>query len=776
VERFNRFSKILAVCSLSASALLLGACSSNDNDNNTSTPPESTVSVSGDVAKGIVIGGIVNVHPIVDGAIDTDTVLGNGITNSSGRYEDIELSNYDGGPVAVVISAADDSSTMMKCDISAGCGDGVAFGDDFVLDELEINAVLPEVTEDTVSVAVTPLSSVAAELALSNFAQGGETSIAEAIANANTSVADRFGLTGDVTQMTVVDITNPEAVAAADQSAMQFNLYNTAIIESIINDNVAISIAAAIQAFATQYVDSGGLADTEIDGAAGITLEDILGFASAVITQVEAVATQAGVEVSLNTLQTIIETREMIASNGSTEPSEGTPSDGTGTGTGGDAEALVTVKAAVSGMRDLANGIDITDTDGFTERLELAESVTGEDTVYALEAISVAAEAIGRAIEYVDSTDADATSYMDGDITVAIAEGVYTVDQVIPVESSDNMMHEVAVDMEATDAGSEFTTTETVDGSMTTETTSAMIDMSVMGTATIAEAVELEIESGSIDLTMMATEVDDSEASMEQEGSQVQGEQYDGDLDVSELAFDFDVMITELIADNPVSFSGDLGFMVDEIVAEQTDFFGSNLSGESDSSVIEEFEESLTAGEATISLSGEFSDLAGESFIASFQISADAEGMEFSCSETESISETSGEMESVELCFEETETSYVDISFGFGFTLDVDGIDTDVAVLLSGERTGLEMADVSVTVDYQDDEFMVSYSETGDEDALETVTIENQDGVVVMLSETADEETEATGTISLDGETYGLLEDRDGVLIFTYTDGTFESI
>lgn len=781
MEGLNRFSKkkIFVACSLSMSAMLLGACGGGGGGGGSSDDPTTTVTISGDAAKGIVIGGVVNVHPIVSGSIDESTVLGSGVTNDSGRYENLELTNYDGGPIAVVISAANDSSTSMVCDIAAGCGDGVNFGDTFVLNELELNAVLPEVDDTSPDIAVTPLSSVASELALNNFSMGSETDILEAIANANTSVADRFGLAGDVTQFSVVDVTDPDEVASADQFTLQYNLYNAAIVEAVLGDDNTASIADAVQAFANQYVDNGGVADTEMDGAAGITLEDILGFASDVVDSIETVAMDAGVDVSLNTLQTLIETQEMIAADGSTDPTEGDSSDN------GDNSDLEIVQDTVGDLRDLVNGVDLTDTEVFIDRLELAEAVAGDDAIYALEALSVAAEAIGRAVEFVELVDEQAVEFADGNINVVISEGVYTVEDMIPVETSSGMTVDVDVELIATDAGSTITemVSEEVadDGSsvnvVTVEETNADVDFSVTGSATITDRIEVEVESGDIAIVLVATDTDNGLISSEQDGMDVFGDEFISELEATDVALDLNVIISELTADNPVSFDGNLTFVADEIASEETDFFGSGLFGETGSALINEFEESLTAGEVTFGLSGEFTDQAGESLTASLQISADARGVEFNCVETETTSVTTGEFMVMEECFDETADNFVEISFGLGFSLDIDGIDNDVAVIVSGERTDIEAADVTASVSYLENQFVVSYSEPTEEDALRSVMIQNQDGVTITLSETADPETDIAGSISLDGTVFAIIEEQDnGLVLINYTDGTFESL
>ena len=60
------------------------------------------------------------------------------------------------------------------------------------------------------------------------------------------------------------------------------------------------------------------------------------------------------------------------------------------------------------------------------------------------------------------------------------------------------------------------------------------------------------------------------------------------------------------------------------------------------------------------------------------------------------------------------------------------------------------------------------------DDLSEPVTITNQDGVMMVISE--DLNSEATGQVTLDGTVHGTITENNGVVIVTYTDNTFVSI
>lgn len=59
-------------------------------------------------------------------------------------------------------------------------------------------------------------------------------------------------------------------------------------------------------------------------------------------------------------------------------------------------------------------------------------------------------------------------------------------------------------------------------------------------------------------------------------------------------------------------------------------------------------------------------------------------------------------------------------------------------------------------------------------DLSQPVTITNQDGVVMIISENTD--GLATGSVMLDGEQFGAISEENGIVLVTYTDDTFVSI
>jgi len=69
---------------------------------------------------------------------------------------------------------------------------------------------------------------------------------------------------------------------------------------------------------------------------------------------------------------------------------------------------------------------------------------------------------------------------------------------------------------------------------------------------------------------------------------------------------------------------------------------------------------------------------------------------------------------------------------------------------------------------------LLDFSEDRSGAGFDGATISNQDGAVFSVSISDDEEI--SGTITNNGIEVGTIEDSDGVVIFRFTDGTFESL
>ncbi|MBX2858370.1 MAG: hypothetical protein KTR17_06885, partial [Cellvibrionaceae bacterium] len=344
------FIKRLSILFTSAVAVLvLSACDNGDGAGRypggvepTATPdpgvtpapsPEpNSVSMSGVAAKGLILGGVVNVYPIVDGRVGSEALAASVVTEDDGSYS-LTIADYDGGPVVVRVTA--DQDTQMICDLSSGCGNGSSFGDTIALSDsdFKLDAIIPGAEGGTFeSVNVSVLTNTAATTALNELAEAQDVSqvnLANLIADANSRVANRFGLLGDLYSIPLIDVTNPANLVGVDSRIIEFAFINTAVVQAILQGNGDFSIAQAANQFVAQYAANGGLADREATDTTAVSLAEILAEVSRILEVVQtAIENDPSVAVDLSQLAVSIRNDRELAEMGSTEPSNGLPSDG----------------------------------------------------------------------------------------------------------------------------------------------------------------------------------------------------------------------------------------------------------------------------------------------------------------------------------------------------------------------------------------------------------------------------------------------------------------
>ena len=311
------------------------SCGSSSDDDDDDDDVNTALTVSGTAAKGLISGGVVSIHPIIDGVL-SNTPIASSTTDANGDYS-ATINNYDGNPFIVRVTTT--ATTTMRCDLPEGCGDGSAFGDDVTLNDSSFNldAVVPPIptTQTNTSVNLSVLTTTASEVALNTLNSSPSTDISTLINNANTAVANRFGLTGNVTQLPVVDLTNPASLVGVAQDVIQYNLLSVGVVETQLSGNNASTIAQALSNFATQFSTQGGIADTETAASSNVTLTEILSAANQVADSVRnAISNAGGSTENLEQLQSTLNQAQQQAQNGSTTPTGGTPDTGTGSSGG----------------------------------------------------------------------------------------------------------------------------------------------------------------------------------------------------------------------------------------------------------------------------------------------------------------------------------------------------------------------------------------------------------------------------------------------------------
>ena len=730
-------------------AIHMQGCGCDDDKKYYPPPQDQSYTVTGTAGKGILRGFNVEAYHFTDSGILDPTPISTTITSAIGRYSLSIPDIYINLPLVLRVTPRPTDS-FMTCDLSTGCGVGVNFGQPYEITDssFTLETVVPSASDNS-EANITLLTTLAAQLAQQAIESGASREdIQDAINAANSSVANRFGLAGDLTTMPVIDLTDPAAVTAAmdagNSNLVQYAALNSAIVQAARLDDNLLSFVGALNSFITYFADEGVAGNTT--DAAETSLADILSAARAVLMQVQANDPQAPQGLTA-LLQSLFVDQQLAESEPADGRSTGTPSQTSG------ATPIAKVKAMVSDLKNLAISLGDTALSGggtiggisedFAMQLEAAEMASSENAGYLIEAMAIAAAAIDDA-NRAHGNNSELTSYTSDtgvDVTI-VTEGessVFSVDDDIEVETDTGMVI-IAVELDAADS----LTYEETDSANSAEM-SADGEYEVSGSAT-SSALTMSVEEGSsISIEDMAV--------VESVNSQT------GELSESQTldALSFNLMIelsqveTDTVTD-PVTLEGTLIASLSDVMIVDTE------SGTTESSA-------KSLGMVSLKLSGLVSNTSGESASFAVSVSGDGTGVSFVESWTQQGETSTGE----------TTSNFVDMYGSVAFTAELTGNPNVVSMNYSVARTGLEDADNSLTIRYPGKQFRFNML-VADGAPEGNLTITNHDGVIMSLMETTVEgESRLQGTISLNGTQYATVEEDDTVVI-RYTDESFESL
>jgi len=702
----------------------------------------------------------------------------------------------------------------MKCDLTVCLADNdpavaITFGELYPLpSDFELSAVSSGSDSGTIDINITPLTNIAAALALDKV-EGGANPAAAAEA-ANYQIADLLGLDGDVTELPIVDLTEADAINGADADALEANLISAAVVEAALNNSVdGTSLEDALDSFVTQYVASNGIADTEGDGVdtSSVSLEEIAAasqtLTGTMVTEVEGVSAE---DDNIAAVETALISAEEDAAAGSTEPTQGDVPDDIGS------EGLLATKAFVSQVSTLNVATQIDGAKAFEEQISLASDLASDDLDANAEALSLVTEAIAEAV--IANNKETVTSFVhstsNGDISVAIGTSgekiTFTVDQALNiVDDSTGVAVTTAttIDLEAAIAEYTYTPVETghekyeSGDNVWTKKEDASLDLSLSGSVS-TDQVSITINDGSHFVATLNTdfkEVDvepetnrDSET-WEHTGTDTYLTSVTG-LDINLSATIAQVASTEIT--DPIEFTGTFNITASSLVVNESEDVL-----EDNSSFKYEGTEIINVDDLTVSLSGIFSN-SSKSLEAVMAITASGVketctwGGEWSYSNTnvDGVDDISNDHNYNDDCsLNETAETYASASINVRMTLDVDGIDNDVNLEAAIQRTGLEdgIASIDLTYggnqldfDFDTKDIVEEEGETVNSTTI-TATLTNHNGVTltatnVLIDDVTDNDNDTsviTGVITHEGEEFATVSD-DGIV--TFSDGTFVSL
>lgn len=748
-----------------------GGSSSSPTPSPTPAPPpapDPTTMLSGSVAKGIVLGGVVSAYYVTDTGEKGDQIGDSSTTSDTDGSYELELpSSYDGSPFMIEITAQD--GTMMRCDLAQCSADPlVEFGDDYPLGEnFVLRAMSSGVDAESDTINATVITTMATELTLKRVASGA--SVADATETAKSQVANVFGITGDVNDVPVVDITDPNAVNDTDADTLEANLVNAAVAQSSLASGA--SLEEAVTATVTKYADDG-FADNDggSDDPTTSTLEEILTEAQNLITKIEEKAEEEGVELDTEVTETKTKVTTQVTLK--SESTDTTAKQGEADPNAGSA-GLVATKQFTAQVRNLNAATEMEGAlDVFDMDVSMAEQLATPNAEALFLAIDSTLIAVAEAYEQVNYYDYAESTYIDtyGTAVEISTDGdatVYTV--TAPADADINGIPFTGV-MVYTDNGTTIEETEVQTSTGYDYQFTAAVDLSVRGEGTATSmgySTSLTIGEGS----HVVLAIDEGNVLEQTETTYI--DTYQGVISVVDVSLEVVLeqpAVTDLL-ENPVTFTGNIDFDVSDY--EYSDTYqnvpANDGTREESSTEIQSF------GAIMLTLAGELTN--GITSLDAV-ISIALENVNNTCTWT------SGDGVWVNECvLTDDPDDYPTGSLTIGFDVVVEGLteNNTASVMATLSRELYETAGLNLEVSYGG--LMMDVEATGYRDEAEATTLmltmTNQAGVTMTLSGMEDEMGDMmfeSGTIVVDGVKYADISEKDdGTMLITYTDGTFES-
>jgi hypothetical protein len=781
-----------------------------------STPPPSGATLGGTAAKGIIKGGNVVAEELKsDGTVLAQ--VGTATTGADGSYSLTLGSSYSGGPVQVTISA--DANTEMKCDVPAGCGATVSFGDWYKpgAGNLTMRALVSDAaTGATIGVNITPYTDLA-----TRRAKLSTTLDASAVNIANSEVSNLLGGI-DILNIKPLDITDSTVRASGSAAQKAYAAFSAAI--GILADSSSGSpdINAALDTLETSF--SGGVIVADDTGAetGNFSLQEIINGANSTLAQ----AGTADTSGTVAALQDDVDT------------ATGNVVDPVADSHAGDAP-LDKVKAFVADVRTWGTVIEAemkTKGDAFGQQVDLASSAADMSQQFlvgpafdgALDAVMQNFDGTNTSANLIDYTLAGVPQFSSG--TIANTTGGITISNGVINGTTVNLVVQLPEDGLT---ASSFTLGIT-SGSLTSAASDVVITSGSITFATASPytvnwtnidagtAAAPDVSSGSINLDVALTQKQDdvgadlvspvtfagnialsltnpthdtdgninwitpSALTLAGNVSTTAGESLDASLTVDVTNADSFVPVGELpvghVKNNIVSWNYS-GNTYTAVAPEATVTITWN-SGDGSAIVSQAYSGGYSY---TNTFLGPYADLAS-AVIGTYiytplyyyqnggtiwvkdegEYTVDLTGADFSVNGT-----ANGILQYPDFVVEANATNkWLDVTVGLNFALQLDGL-PEASINISGDRTAFDAGDATLSIAYGTRQIVIDGS-FSDSSSTGGVTITNQNGVTMTIDGDFDA---ATGTVKLNGQSYATISQTTaGITKITYSDGTFETL
>ena len=266
-------SRIFVPLNILLFTLAINACSSGGGGG-TPPPPPANTNVAGSVVKGTIKNALVEIFAIEGGIVASTPIETTTTDADNGKYSFTLAPNFS-GPIMIVVRDDPNGTSTMTCDVVTGCGT-YSFGADMPLGDIELKTIVANVTGGSAqTAAVTPYTLMAAEYAMTL----GLTS--DNIAAANSQVGNLLGINNIV-------ITEPPNITQTP-NGNNYNeskyAYLIAAVASLAEQNFGGDIAAAVSALVNSYANNGAsdgqlLSSESVDDPNVISLAELAAHAN----------------------------------------------------------------------------------------------------------------------------------------------------------------------------------------------------------------------------------------------------------------------------------------------------------------------------------------------------------------------------------------------------------------------------------------------------------------------------------------------------------------
>lgn len=274
----HRFYSLTLFCLLSLMGCKTEKLRETPSNANEKPTTSNSFVLAGRLDRGTIAGARVVLHPISGGAPSWGDALGAGYTDSNGNFA-LEVDSRHLGSPAFLRAEVLSGQSLITCDLTSACSEGVAFGDVMTASQNSELVLAIPVLQANRAYNITVFSHIAFTLVGSRNPAGQgdvlvDIQLQHDMAQANSKVSSRFGIIGDLISLELIDVTSRAKVESASPAIIGNSLLGTALVTAALNANPSVSFEDQIDNISAQYVSAGMPGNSNITSI--VSLVDVL--------------------------------------------------------------------------------------------------------------------------------------------------------------------------------------------------------------------------------------------------------------------------------------------------------------------------------------------------------------------------------------------------------------------------------------------------------------------------------------------------------------------